>query len=35
MFHGFMSMADNLPEAVPANTAAYAAVRAAHAERRS
>ncbi|MET9289002.1 alpha/beta hydrolase [Nocardia beijingensis] len=34
MFHGFMSMADHLPEAVRANTAAYAAVRAAHAERR-
>ncbi|MFI2283514.1 alpha/beta hydrolase [Nocardia beijingensis] len=34
MFHGFMSMADHLPEAVLANTAAYAAVRAAHAERR-
>lgn len=34
MFHGFMSMADHLPEAVRANAAAYAAVRAAHAERR-
>ncbi|MFI2461639.1 MULTISPECIES: alpha/beta hydrolase fold domain-containing protein [Nocardia] len=34
MFHGFMSMADHLPEAVRADAAAYAAVRAAHAERR-
>ncbi|MEU2120469.1 alpha/beta hydrolase [Nocardia niwae] len=34
MFHGFMSMADHLPEAIRANTAAYAAVRAAHTERR-
>ncbi|WP_051175215.1 alpha/beta hydrolase [Nocardia exalbida] len=34
MFHGFMSMADTLPEAVLANTAAYSAVGAAYARRR-
>ncbi|WP_454198715.1 alpha/beta hydrolase [Nocardia sp. Marseille-Q1738] len=34
MFHGFMSMAGDLPEAVRANTAAFSVVRAAHAERR-
>ncbi|MGK8488604.1 alpha/beta hydrolase [Nocardia asiatica] len=31
MFHGFMSMAAHLPEAMRANTAAYAAIRAADA----
>ncbi|MBF6302188.1 alpha/beta hydrolase [Nocardia amamiensis] len=34
MFHGFMSMAGNLPEAAQANAAAFSVVRAAYAERR-
>ncbi|MGW4326232.1 alpha/beta hydrolase [Nocardia sp. NPDC004573] len=35
MFHGFMSMADHLPDAMRANAAAFSAIRTAHAERRS
>ncbi|MEU2033671.1 alpha/beta hydrolase [Nocardia amamiensis] len=34
MFHGFLSMAENLPEAVQAKTAAFSVVRAAYTERR-
>jgi len=35
MFHGFLSMADHLPEALRANAATYSAVRTAHAVPRS